>query len=90
MNEETRASKIITLLVSLLLLALLIIVHLPQAHAGQNWCGDWKEGFAIGYCWTRKECTYIPPQFCPYPEDDQQDGYIVGLRDGMATKEPSE
>ena len=81
--------RLVLLLCTGVIILSAIILSAP-AHAGQNWCGDWKEGFAVGYCWTREECTYIPPQFCPYPTDDQQDGYIVGLRDGLATKELSE
>ena len=76
---------ILTLIATgLLLVILFMFIAAGKLHAeGRNWCSDWSDGYVIGFCWARPDCSYIPPKVCPSPEKDETDGYIVGLRDGL-------
>lgn len=68
-----------------LIISLVALMWTEESQAaGQNWCGEYRDGYQIGYCWTRRDCSYIPPRMCPYPEDDQDDGFMVGLKEGLA------
>jgi len=73
---------------SLLLAAAVIIgfiFYTSQADAteGDNWCGDWIEGYQIGYCWSHVNCDYIPHRMCPYPIEGETGSYLLGLTAGL-------
>lgn len=90
-HEPTRLELICTLLSTLVAIAVVVFTFAPRADAaGDNWCGAFKDGYVIGYCWQAKQCDYIPPVMCPYPEDDQDDGYMVGLMSGLDDARQSE
>jgi hypothetical protein len=91
-NHHATTDCVITLIGSATLIIALIVLGWTNRSeaAGQNWCGEYRDGYQIGYCWTRKECTYIPPRMCPYPEDGQDDGFMVGLKEGLAEGKEAE
>ena len=63
-------------------LALGIWAISDAAHAEGNWCAEWAEGYAAGFCLHTRQC-YIAPKVCPAPEGGEVDGYMRGLRDGL-------
>lgn len=86
-GEPHAAADYITRLLAGLLLAMIVLVAAAcpaPAHAAENWCSQWADGFEVGYCWRKAECDYIPPQVCPAPVSESEDPYMTGLRDGLA------
>ena len=63
-------------------LALGIWAISDAAHAEGNWCAEWAEGYAAGFCLHTRQCS-IAPKDCPAPEGGEVDGYMRGLRDGL-------
>lgn len=83
-GEKHAVADWLTRAVATVLLALIILVAAScPAHAA-SWCADWADGFEVGYCWRKARCDYIPPQFCPSPVNGQTDGFMVGLKAGLA------
>lgn len=74
--------KLVLLLCAFSLILAAITLSGP-AKADNNWCGDFADGYVVGYCWKDSRCAYVPPVMCPYPEDGQEDGYMVGLMSGL-------
>lgn len=86
MNEPSPPSPTALELVISAVFVILIGVLLStksEAAEGRNWCSDWADGYAIGFCWSKQPCLYIPPQVCPYPKPNQHDGYMAGLNKGL-------
>jgi hypothetical protein len=67
---------------SALIIGIIALAWTDDASAN-NWCADWADGYAIGFCWSRENCSYIPPKVCPYPQEGETDGYMRGLNDGL-------
>lgn len=72
------------LIAALMLVLIIVIAASCEANAGENWCGQYADGYLTGYCWTRKRCDYVPPVVCPAPVSADEDAYMTGLRDGLA------
>ena len=85
MNEgdATQFVDRLTKAVSLVMLVLIgVLLYTLDARAGENWCSQWAEGYAAGFCFHTRQC-YIAPKVCPAPEGGEIDGYMRGLRDGL-------
>jgi hypothetical protein len=67
-------------------IATLLASQPVQAAEGRNWCADFVDGYVVGVCWGVDQCDLdaLAPVMCPYPKAGETDGYIVGLRDGLA------
>lgn len=86
-NQSTRFELICTLLGALgALLVVFITLASQKAEAADGWCEQFAHGYAIGFCWKSQQCPYVPPVLCPYPEDGQVDGYMVGLMQGLTER----
>lgn len=84
-DPHATANFVAKIVTGLMLIIVISVLAACPAHAeGHNWCGDWADGYVVGFCWSRTNCDYIPPVVCPAPKDGQTDGYIVGLKDGLA------
>ena len=80
MSQQRIAAYIITCMVSAMIIGAVLISR--AAHADGNWCAEWAEGYAAGFCLHTRQC-YIAPKVCPAPADGEIDGSMRGLKYGL-------
>lgn len=79
---EKRTLTITGILIAVLIALILLGSNGARADEARNWCADWADGYYAGLCWNG--CPAEPaPAMCPYPEPDEVDGYMRGLREGL-------